>query len=697
MSRKPKIDYRDPLVKRRVLVSAEATYPNGKPHAWAGQEGIVLAHNGNSEYQLNMGDGQAIAVFPLASFTVMPLDGEVQTPAPDGLPNELQIADLPLTPAAQAHPDARVTTPAGEMTVMDRALIIRSRTNPRKHFDPQAMAELAASIKLHGVAQPILIRPLPKDRLQDTFEYKHTVGAYPTHELVAGERRWRACATAGVARIPVLIRDLTDAQVLELQLVENLARTDLHPMEEAEGYDALMQATGLSAVQVAERMGKSRTAIYNALKLLDLSPDSRQAFYDGRLNPTTAVLVARHIPQHQAEIIKDICDPDYYGDTMSSRQAQEHIQQHYMLRLDKAPFDRDDATLVGNAGTCTACPKRTGANPDLFTDVDHADTCTDKACFALKRDARLQRQVDEAAAQGKELITGKEALSILPGQYQDPKGYVLLDKKDYTRADGNTLRQTLGLLIEDEVLIANPHTHELVAALPVAKAKQLLAEHGKHTPQQKELAKAKAETAYQLAWRERAAMAVFEDAQAEAESRNIVLPTTTLTALRLAAKRMAPASHEKDALKLLCKLIGLDSKVGTHTALVEHIDHSPAPIVEGVLCAMLAMDDVDYSLMYKTPHPTLDALAKPLGIDLEAIKTEVKDELRAEAKDSAKAKAKAAVKDAVKTVATPTKAAAAADTGKPTSKGKPKTTPEEAAAEIAKAMQAAEANAEEAA
>ena len=700
VTKKPTKPTTDALIGREVRIHADATYPNGNAHAWAGFPGKVLKHNGKSVYQINMAEGQAVAVFALDQFEVIPLPGEhttehpeVQAPA-QADPASLAKPDLPLDPAAQAPTDARVTLPTGEMLVMDHALIVRSRTNPRKHFDADALAELAVSIKLHNLAQPILVRPLPKERVQDTFEYKHTLGAYPTHEIVAGERRWRACKIAGVKRIPVLVRDLSDTQVLELQLVENLARTDLHPLEEAEGFEALMQATGMTAAQVGERMGKSRTAIYNAIKLLDLSPDSRQAFYDGKLSPTTAILVARHIPQHQAEIIDDICHPDHLGDVMSSREAQSHILRNFMLRLDKAPFDRDDAGLLPKAGTCTACPKRTGANPDLFVDVDHADTCTDKACFAAKRDAHLQRQVDEAAAQGKELITGKEALAILPSQYQDPKGYMLLDKVDYGKLGGSTLRQSIAVpLLVDEVLIANPHTHELVAALPMAKAKQLLAEHAKPSKGAQESAKLKAETAYQLAWRERAAMAVFQDALAEAESRATLLPTSTVTAIRLAAKRLCPPAHQKDDMTLLCKLIGLDSKVGMHSALIEHIDKVSRATAEAVLCAILAMDDVDYSPMYKTPHPSLDALAEPLGIDLEAIREEVKDELRAEAKDSAKAKAKAAVKAAVKTVATPGKPApAAADLAKPTlkGKGKVKTTPEEAQAAIAQAMQDAE-------
>lgn len=672
----------DSIIGRRVRINDDATYPNGNRHAWAGFTGTVRVHNGRSVYQVEMDDAEVIEVFPLESFMLL---ADLSTA--DAADAQTSAADTPATPGTPepTAPDH------GELAMLDIAHIVRSKTNPRKHFDADALAELAASIKLQGVAQPILVRPLPASRVQETAENRLPGDPLPTHELVAGERRYRACKQAGVKAVPALIRHLTDTQVLELQLVENLKRSDLHPMEEAEGYEALMQQAGMTADQIADRIGKSKSYVYKSLKLLDLSPNSRTAFYDGKISASVALLVARHIELHQAEIIKDVTDENYYGDVMSFRAAQEHIQQTYMLRLDKSPFDHDDAALVPAAGACTACPKRTGANPDLFTDVDHADTCTDKACFAAKRDAHLQRQVDEAAARGKELITGKEALAILPSQYQDPKGYTLLDKVDYQRLDGSTLRQAIGLVIEDEVLIANPHTHELVAAIPNAKAKQLLADHAKPSKSTQETAKLKAETAYQLAWRERAALAVTEDVLAEAESRNEDLPAITVMAIRLAAKRLAPASHEKDALKLLCKLIGLDSQIGTHSALMDHIDNVAPVGAEEVLCAILAMDDVDYSPMYKTPHPTLDALAKPLGIDLEAIQTEVKEEIKAEAKNSAKTKAKEAVKAAVKSLAPATdKAAPQADNAKP--KRKAKTTPEEAQAAIAQAMQEADAN-----
>ncbi|MDP3651635.1 MAG: ParB/RepB/Spo0J family partition protein, partial [Rhodoferax sp.] len=119
--------------------------------------------------------------------------------------------------------------------------IATSLTNPRTIFDQSKLGELASSIKASGVHQPVLVRPLPASRLADTFDlHRARFGGRnterPTHELVCGERRYRACLIAGVKRIPALIRELTDHQVLEIQIVENLQRDDLSELEEAVGF-----------------------------------------------------------------------------------------------------------------------------------------------------------------------------------------------------------------------------------------------------------------------------------------------------------------------------------------------------------------------------------------------------------------------------------------------------------------------------
>lgn len=132
-----------------------------------------------------------------------------------------------------------------------------NRSQPRKDFDENSLSDLAQSISQHGLLQPLLVRPLP-------------IGGY---QIVAGERRYRACRMAGLTEVPVTIRELSDTETMELALIENLQREDLSPIEEALGYKALIDEHGFSQEEVAASVGKSRPAIANSLRILKL-PDS---------------------------------------------------------------------------------------------------------------------------------------------------------------------------------------------------------------------------------------------------------------------------------------------------------------------------------------------------------------------------------------------------------------------------------------
>ncbi len=132
--------------------------------------------------------------------------------------------------------------------------IVPNRDQPRKEFNEEALADLAASIAQHGVLQPLLVRPMPDG----------------TYQLVAGERRWRASRMAGLSEVPVVIREMTEQQAAELALIENLQREDLNPMEEALGYRRLMEEYGMTQEQAAQVVNKSRPAVANALRLLQL-------------------------------------------------------------------------------------------------------------------------------------------------------------------------------------------------------------------------------------------------------------------------------------------------------------------------------------------------------------------------------------------------------------------------------------------
>ena len=129
-----------------------------------------------------------------------------------------------------------------------------NRDQPRKFFDDEALKELSDSIAMHGVIQPLLVRPLSD-------------GGY---QLIAGERRWRASRMAGLTQVPVVVREMTDMEAMELALIENLQREDLNPIEEAEGYKLLMDTYSFTQEQAAEKVGKSRPAVANAMRLLVL-------------------------------------------------------------------------------------------------------------------------------------------------------------------------------------------------------------------------------------------------------------------------------------------------------------------------------------------------------------------------------------------------------------------------------------------
>ena len=143
-----------------------------------------------------------------------------------------------------------------------------NREQPRKQFDEEALSELSDSIAQHGVLQPLLVRPMPD-------------GGY---QLVAGERRWRASRMAGLTEVPVVIRDLTDAQVAELALVENQQRENLNPLEEANGYKELSDKFGYTQEKISEIVGKSRPSIANALRLLNLPEDVQEMVSNGSLS-----------------------------------------------------------------------------------------------------------------------------------------------------------------------------------------------------------------------------------------------------------------------------------------------------------------------------------------------------------------------------------------------------------------------------
>src|SRR5262245_11645518 len=161
-----------------------------------------------------------------------------------------------------------------------------SQLQRRKYFDKTELDELTESVKTFGVLQPIIVRRIPSEQAAGV-----TVPEY--FEIVAGERRMLAAKLAGHVRIPANVLELNDQQVLEVQLIENLQRADLHPMHEAESYDELVHKYRHPIEEIYSKVGKSRTYVYNRMKLLALSTKARKAFYSGEISASVAEKLAR--------------------------------------------------------------------------------------------------------------------------------------------------------------------------------------------------------------------------------------------------------------------------------------------------------------------------------------------------------------------------------------------------------------------
>jgi len=275
-------------------------------------------------------------------------------------------------------------TDATEYSNVPLKMLQESPTNPRRHFDEAFLKELAESIRSNGLLQPLLVRP----------RNEHL-------EIVFGAQRYRAAQIAESDTVPVRIREMTDAQVLEAQLIENLQRQNVHPMEEAEGFLALLNLDEpkYSIEQIAAKTGKSAAFVVTRLKLVDLIPAAVEAFYRDEIGVGHALLLAR-LQSPQQEQALAACFTETYGGNkpkkvlLPVRHLQQWIEQNVMLILKDAPFDRKDADLVPSAGSCVDCPKRTGHNKLLFAGIsDHADACSDPACWNSKIDAHVKKTV----------------------------------------------------------------------------------------------------------------------------------------------------------------------------------------------------------------------------------------------------------------------------------------------------------------
>lgn len=297
--------------------------------------------------------------------------------------------------------------------------IIPSPLNPRKHFDETSIQELALSIANNGVLQPILVRRIEGDK----------------YELIAGERRYRAVKSlyddrwntvifsTDVSHIPAIIRDITPEESLDIQIIENLQRKDLHPMEEANGFYNLAMFNKLPAEEIAMRVGKSPSYIAQRIKLCDLIDPLQKFFYDGHLLVKDAMAISKFlVTDQQALFDSDIAEEEWEsGETYSLTEWKVRKYQH---ALNNAPFDITSDELPPGTPACIECPHNSAVNTLLFPDQDNNPICLKSSCYHDKCNLSFQIQLD-AAQEDPEvvLITGqyypgedtKELMKKVPG------------------------------------------------------------------------------------------------------------------------------------------------------------------------------------------------------------------------------------------------------------------------------------------
>jgi ParB family transcriptional regulator, chromosome partitioning protein len=305
---------------------------------------------------------------------------------------------------------------ATEYRNVSLSLLSESKTNPRRIFEDAALQELAESIRTQGVLSPLLVRPLTEKGF----------------EIVAGARRYRAAQIAEADTIPVRIVQLNDAQALEAQLVENLIRADVHPMEEAQGFKALLDLDEptYSIEQIAAKTGKPPAFVAARLKLMDLVPVAVEAFYRDEIGVGHALLLAKLPADQQEQALSACFREDWSGSSdrkakrilLPVRSLQFWIEQNILLFLKDAPFDKRDAHLVAIAGSCVDCPKRTGHNKLLFADLGKQDACTDPKCYQAKVSAHV----------GKQIAAKPQLVQISTAHGKPPEGSKVLPRNQYT-------------------------------------------------------------------------------------------------------------------------------------------------------------------------------------------------------------------------------------------------------------------------
>jgi ParB family chromosome partitioning protein len=283
-------------------------------------------------------------------------------------------------------------------------------------------------------------------------------------EIVAGARRYRAAQMAEAETVPVRIVQLTDAQAVEMSIVENLQRRDVHPLEEAQGFRALLNLDEpkYSIEQISAKTGKNPVYVAARLKLTELAPAVVEAFYREEIGVGHALLLAKLQPGQQEQALTACFKEDWSAGGQKTkrillpvRSLHFWIESNILLTLKLAPFDKRDGQLVPATGSCADCPKRTGHNKLLFSDMGKQDACTDPVCYQAKVDAHVAKTiaakpklVQISTAYGQQ----KEGSATLPrNKYTEIRPEKPTTKEEATRPEFKTCKYTTEAIVSEGI------------------------------------------------------------------------------------------------------------------------------------------------------------------------------------------------------------------------------------------------------
>jgi ParB family chromosome partitioning protein len=481
--------------------------------------------------------------------------------------------------------------------------------NPRRRYDPNRLVEMAASIKQQGIIEPLVVRPLLR-----SGEMVADLGQ-AMFEIVAGSRRFRAAKLAQQVSVPAIVRtDVDDDTAIKIMTIENIQREDVHPLEEAEGYQLLMKRGQYDAPGLAVVIGKSESYVYQRLKLLELGAEVKKAFLADKISAGHAILLARLTPPDQKLALVE-CVRD--EEPLSVRGLWQWIEQEIHRDLGRVPFDVKDGGLLPRAGACVTCPKRSGTQPSLFPDIDSGDTCLDPACFKSKLAAFVgRREVELKKAQ-------EAVVKVTTDRYAYGQEKGLMAPSEYTKAGARKCPDTKVALVAGG---AGLGTDFKICTNPRCKVHHPAAPRHESTPAEKRVRK-------QI------------QVDKLAEERILVAALKSVTARGVGVKDLQLVAIASlgdlfgDGGNVLCDLHGLPYKKGVwnsaHTALVKEVGRCTNRerliqwALEGAICG-LSRDD-------------LEEVAKRRDVNVAAVKKQVAAELeaaKAKPQPSAKPKAK---------------------------------------------------------